>query len=70
LGTVRFDDDLSGCTTIDGVGVGVLGETGAALAEVGPGYVVFVSDTEVGQHPLVRITAARENVAFVDVVDR
>jgi predicted RNA-binding protein with TRAM domain len=46
-----------------------LGEQGDGLAKVGPGYVVFVPDTEVGQQPLVRITAARENVAFAEVVD-
>ena len=35
-----------------------LGEQGDGLARGGPGYVVFVSDTEVGQQPLVGITAA------------
>jgi predicted RNA-binding protein with TRAM domain len=47
-----------------------LGEQGDGLAKVGPGYVVFVSDTEVGQQPLVRITATRENVAFAEVIDK
>jgi predicted RNA-binding protein with TRAM domain len=47
-----------------------MGEKGDGLARVGPGYVVFVSDTEVGQQPLVRITAARENVAFAEVVEQ
>lgn len=46
-----------------------LGEQGDGLVKVGPGYVVFVPDTEVGQQPLVRITAARENVAFAEVID-
>ncbi|MFC5369105.1 TRAM domain-containing protein [Salinirubrum litoreum] len=45
-----------------------MGEKGDGLARVGPGYVVFVSDTDVGQQPLVRITAVRENVAFAEVV--
>jgi predicted RNA-binding protein with TRAM domain len=47
-----------------------MGEKGDGLARVGPGYVVFVSDTEVGQQPLVRITAVRENVAFAEVVEQ
>jgi predicted RNA-binding protein with TRAM domain len=46
-----------------------LGEKGDGLAKVGPGYVVFVSDTEIGQQPLVRVTAARENFAFAEVVE-
>jgi len=46
-----------------------LGEKGDGLAKVGPGYVVFVSDTEVGQQPLVRVTTARENYAFAEVVE-
>lgn len=47
-----------------------LGEKGDGLAKVGPGYVVFVSDTEIGQQPLVRVTAARENFAFAEVVEQ
>jgi predicted RNA-binding protein with TRAM domain len=46
-----------------------LGEQGDGLAKVGPGYVVFVSDTEIGQQPVVRITAARDTVAFAEVVE-
>jgi predicted RNA-binding protein with TRAM domain len=47
-----------------------VGDQGDGLARVGPGYVVFVPDTEVGQQPLVRITAVRENFAFAEVVER
>jgi predicted RNA-binding protein with TRAM domain len=45
-----------------------VGDQGDGLARVGPGYVVFVSDTEIGQQPLVRVTTVRENVAFAEVV--
>ena len=47
-----------------------MGEKGDGLAKVGPGYVVFVSNTEIGQQPLVRVTAARENFAFAEVVEQ
>ena len=46
-----------------------VGDRGDGLARVGPGYVVFVPDTEIGQQPLVRITTVRENVAFAEVVE-
>jgi predicted RNA-binding protein with TRAM domain len=46
-----------------------VGDQGDGLARVGPGYVVFVSDADVGDEPLVRITTVRENVAFADVVE-
>lgn len=47
-----------------------VGDQGDGLARVGPGYVVFVPDTEIGQRPLVRVTTVRENVAFAEVVER
>jgi predicted RNA-binding protein with TRAM domain len=47
-----------------------MGEKGDGLAKVGPGYVVFVSDTQIGQQPLVRVTTARENFAFAEVVEQ
>ena len=47
-----------------------VGDQGDGLARVGPGYVVFVPDTEIGQQPLVRITTVRENVAFAEVLKR
>lgn len=45
-----------------------LGDKGDGIARVGPGYIVFVSDTEIGQQPLVRITTVRENFAFAEVL--
>ncbi|TSD08873.1 deoxyribonuclease [Haloglomus irregulare] len=47
-----------------------VGDQGDGLARVGPGYVVFVPDTEIGQQPLVRITTVRENVAFAEVLEQ
>ena len=47
-----------------------VGDQGDGLACVGPGYVVFVPDTEIGQQPLVRITTVRENVAFAEIVEQ
>ena len=47
-----------------------VGDQGDGLARVGPGYVVFVHDTEIGQQPLVRITTVRENVAVAGVLKR
>jgi len=46
-----------------------VGDQGDGLARVGPGYVVFVSGASVGDRPTVRITSARENVAFAEVVE-
>jgi len=45
------------------------GEQGDGIARVGPGYVVFVSDTQVGDRVTVRITQARDNFAFAEVVE-
>jgi len=45
-----------------------VGDKGDGIARVGPGYIVFVSDTEIGQQPLVRITTVRENFAFAEVI--
>lgn len=47
-----------------------LGDQGDGIARVGPGYVVIVADTEVGERVSVRITEAQSNVAFADVVER
>jgi len=47
-----------------------VGDQGDGIARVGPGYVVFVPDTEVGQQPLVRITTVRENFAFAEVLEQ
>jgi predicted RNA-binding protein with TRAM domain len=44
------------------------GGRGDSLARVGPGYVVFVPDTAVGDEPTVRTTTGRENVACGEAV--
>lgn len=46
-----------------------IGDQGDGLARVGPGYVVIVPDTQVGDRVTVEITEARENVAFADMVE-
>lgn len=46
-----------------------LGEQGDGLARIGPGYVVFVEDTTVGDRVKIRITQARANVAFGEVLE-
>lgn len=47
-----------------------VGDQGDGLARVGPGYVVFVPDTEIGQQPLVRVETVRKNFAFAEVVEK
>lgn len=44
-----------------------VGEQGDGLARIGPGYIVFVSETEIGDEVTVEITEVRENFAFGDV---
>lgn len=46
-----------------------VGDQDDGIARVGPGYVVFVPDTEIGQQPLVRVTTVRENFAFAEIVE-
>lgn len=46
-----------------------VGDQGDGIARVGPGYVVFVPDTEIGQQPMVRVTTVRENFAFAEIVE-
>lgn len=45
------------------------GEQGDGIARVGPGYIVFVPDTTIGDHVTVEITQVRENFAFAAVVE-
>lgn len=45
-----------------------VGEQGDGIARVGPGYVVFVPNTTVGDRVTVEITQAQENFAFAEVV--
>lgn len=46
-----------------------IGDQGDGLARIGPGYVVFVPGTRVGDRVRIEITEARENVAFADFVE-
>lgn len=46
-----------------------VGDQGDGIARVGPGYVVIVPDTELGERVSVRITNVRENMAFAEVVE-
>lgn len=45
------------------------GEQGDGIARVGPGYIVFVPNTSVGDRVTVEITQVRENFAFAEVVE-
>ena len=45
-----------------------VGEKGDGIARVGPGYVVFVEGTAIGDRVTVEITQTRENFAFGDVI--
>lgn len=47
-----------------------LGDQGDGIGRVGPGYVIIVPDTDVGERVNVRITETKENVAFAEVVKR
>lgn len=44
------------------------GDQGDGIARVGPGYIVFVPETTVGDRVTVEITQARENFAFGEVI--
>ncbi len=46
-----------------------VGEQGDGIARVGPGYVVFVPETTVGDRVTVEITKAQDNYAFAEVVE-
>lgn len=47
-----------------------MGDQGDGITRVGPGYVVIVPDTKVGERVSVEISEAKENVAFADVIKR
>jgi len=47
-----------------------VGDQGDGIAKVESGYVVIVPDTAIGDRVTVRVTEARENVAFAEVVKR
>lgn len=46
-----------------------IGEQGDGIARIGPGYIVFVPDTEIGDRVTIEINDARENFAFGEVVE-
>ena len=45
-----------------------IGEKGDGLARIPPGYVVFVENTSPGDRVRIKITEARDNFAFAEVV--
>jgi predicted RNA-binding protein with TRAM domain len=47
-----------------------LGDQGDGIARVGPGFIVFVPDTEIGDRVSVEITSVKETVAFGEVRGR
>lgn len=47
-----------------------VGDKGDGIARVGPGYVVIVPGTELGERVSIEITEVRENMAFADVLER
>ena len=46
-----------------------VGEQGDGIARVGPGYIVFVPETAIGDRVTVEITTTQENFAFADVIE-
>lgn len=46
-----------------------IGDQGDGIARIGPGYIVFVPDTDIGDRVTVEITQALENFAFGEVVE-
>ena len=46
-----------------------VGDQGDGIARIGPGYVVFVPETAVGDRVTVEINEARDNFAFGEVVE-
>ena len=47
-----------------------IGEQGDGIARIGPGYIVFVPDTRIGDEVTIEITKVQENFGFGEVVDR
>ena len=45
-----------------------VGEKGDGVARVGPGYIVFVPDTDIGDRVTIEITKIQENFGFGEVV--
>lgn len=47
-----------------------IGEKGDGIARIPPGYVVFVENTRPGDRVKIKISEARENFAFAEVIER
>jgi predicted RNA-binding protein with TRAM domain len=47
-----------------------LGDQGDGIARIGPGFIVFVSDTEIGDRVSVEITSVKDTLAFGEVRER
>lgn len=46
-----------------------VGDQGDGIARIGPGYIVFVPDTVIGDRVTITITQARDNFAFAEVLE-
>lgn len=46
-----------------------VGDQGDGIARIGPGYIVFVPDTVIGDRVTIEITQARDNFAFAEVLE-
>lgn len=46
-----------------------VGEKGDGIARVGPGFIVFVSNTEIGDRVTAKVDQVRDSFAFADVVE-
>jgi len=47
-----------------------LGEKGDGIARIPPGYVVFVENTSPGDRVRIKISDARDNFAFAEVISQ
>lgn len=72
-GTASSEDRERGAPVEEGeqyeVEIEDIGEQGDGIARIGPGYIVFVPSTNIGDRVTVEITDARENFAFAEVVE-
>lgn len=46
-----------------------IGENGDGIARIGPGFIVFVPGTRIGDRPEIEITDVKEKFAFGEVVE-
>lgn len=46
-----------------------IGDQGDGIARVGPGYVVIIPGSDLGERVTVEMTEVRENMAFAEVVE-